>query len=444
MAGFWCEWAWLGGDTAVASVLLEVEDGRLVSVTAGAACAPDATRLAGLTLPGLANAHSHAFHRALRGRTQVGTGSFWTWRERMYEVAAGLDPDRYFSLARAVYGEMVLAGITCVGEFHYLHHGPSGVAYADPNAMSHALMEAASEAGLRITLLDTLYLHGGIGVEPNDVQRRFSDGSAHAWAERVDVVRVADPDMARVGAAVHSVRAVDPASFDVVREWTAANSTVVHAHVSEQPAENEQCRAVYGTTPSALLHHHGLLDSSFTAVHATHLSDHDVHLLGSARCTVCMCPTTERDLADGIGPTGALVAAGAGLSLGSDSHAVIDLFEEARGVELDERLATNNRGTHRSASLLEAATVRGHASLGWTTAGVLQPGSLADFVTLSLDSVRTAGADPDSLLETAVFAATAADVVTVVVGGRVVVHRGAHVGFDVPAELASSISAVLR
>lgn len=444
MASFWCEWAWLGGDTAVPSVLLEVEDGRLVSVTAGAACAPDATRLAGLTLPGLANAHSHAFHRALRGRTQVGTGSFWTWRERMYEVADGLDPDRYFSLARAVYGEMVLAGITCVGEFHYLHHAPSGVAYADPNAMSHALMEAASEAGLRITLLDTLYLHGGIGVEPNDLQRRFSDGSAHAWAERVDALPVVDPDMARVGAAVHSVRAVDPASFDVVREWTAANSAVVHAHVSEQPAENEQCRAVYGTTPSALLHHHGLVDSSFTAVHATHLSDHDVHLLGSARCTVCMCPTTERDLADGIGPTGALVAAGAGLSLGSDSHAVIDLFEEARGVELDERLATGNRGTHRAASLLEAATVRGHASLGWNTAGVLQPGSLADFVTLSLDSVRTAGAAPDSLLETAVFAATAADVVTVVVGGRVVVHGGSHVGFDVPAELASSISAVLR
>jgi len=444
VARFWCEWAWLGGDVVVAQVLIEVANGSIASVTPGVECPTDATRLPGLTLPGLANAHSHAFHRSLRGRTQVGTGSFWTWRDQMYSVAARLDPDRYHALARAVYGEMVLAGITCVGEFHYLHHAPGVATYADANAMSQALLAAAHDVGIRITLLDTLYLHGGIGVEPNEVQRRFSDGSADAWATRVDDCRVPEPATMRLGAAVHSVRAVDPASFDVVRAWSSRTGAVVHAHVSEQPAENQQCRAAYGTTPSALLHHHGLVDSSFTAVHATHLTDHDVHLLGAAQCMVCMCPTTERDLADGIGPTAALVAAGVGLSLGSDSHAVIDLFEEARGVELDERLATGTRGTHRAVSLLEAATVRGHASLGWDTAGVLRAGSLADFVTVSLRSVRTAGAAPESLLETAVFAAAAADVTTVVVGGRVVVDGGLHRAIDVPAELASSIAAVTR
>lgn len=444
MPRYWCEWAWLGGDAARPSVLIETTGDRIVAVEPGVECPADAVRLAGLTLPGLANAHSHAFHRALRGRTQVGTGSFWTWRDQMYSVAARLTPDTYFELARAVYGEMVLAGVTAVGEFHYLHHGPGGVPYANANAMSEAVVAAAAAAGVRITLLDTLYLHGGIGVAPNEVQRRFSDGSADNWAARVDAMSLVGAPHAVLGAAVHSVRAVDPASMAAVREWASARSAVVHAHVSEQPAENEQCVAAYGTTPTELLHHHGLVDEAFTAVHATHLTDHDVRVLGTARCTVCMCPTTERDLADGIGPTTALVSAGAHLSLGSDSHAVVDLFEEARGVELDERLAARQRGSHGAVSLLEAATVRGHASLGWNTAGVLQPGAVADLVTVTLSSVRTAGSSADSVLETAVFAASAADVTHVVVAGRQVVRDGAHTGFDVPAALAASIAAVTR
>ena len=441
MTRYWCEWAWLGGTTATASVLIEVSGDRFDSIAAGVPCPPDATRLEGLTLPGFANAHSHAFHRALRGRTQVGEGSFWTWRDQMYGVVGRLDPDTYYELAAAVYGEMVLAGITCVGEFHYLHHATGGARYADPNAMSEALIAAAHTAGIRITLLDTLYLHGGIGVEPNDVQRRFSDGSASAWVERVD--QLGAPHHALLGAAVHSVRAVDPESMDVVRQWAGSRDAVVHAHVSEQPAENEQCQAAYGCTPTALLHERGLADHRFTAVHATHLTEGDFSLLGAGRCTVCMCPTTERDLADGIGPTAQLVAAGAGLSLGSDSHAVIDMFEEARAVELDERLASLRRGTHRASSLLEAATVRGHASLGWDTAGVIQPGGLADLVTVSLGSVRTAGASAASMLETAVFAASAADVTHVMVGGRVVVAEGRHRSFDVGAALGAAIAAVV-
>ena len=406
MSLYWCEYAWLGGSTVSSNVEIEVQGDRIVRVAADQARSSHAVRLDGLTLPGLANAHSHAFHRALRGRTQVGTGSFWTWRDQMYALAGSLDPDRYHLLARAVYGEMALAGVTSVGEFHYLHHGPGGVPYADANAMSAALVAAAAEAGIRITLLDTCYVHGGIGVEPNDVQRRFSDGSAEAWARRVDAAASLASDGARMGAAVHSVRAVDPEAIDLVARWAHHAASPLHAHVSEQPAENEQCVAAFGCTPTELLGRAGALEERFTAVHATHLTDRDIALLGGHHNTICMCPTTERDLADGIGAARALRDAGAWLSLGSDSHAVVDLFEEARAVELDERLRTRVRGQHDTLSLLAAATHQGHESLGWVAAGRLSEGALADLVSLRLDSVRTAGADPQSVLETAVFAAS--------------------------------------
>jgi formiminoglutamate deiminase len=438
---YWCELAWLGGAAAVGSVLISETAGVITDIRPGVDHPPGATRLDGLTLPGLANGHSHAFHRALRGRTHAGAGSFWTWRDQMYDVATTLQPDTYFELARAVYGEMALAGITVVGEFHYLHHDANGTHYADPNAMSDALVAAAQEAGIRITLLDTCYLHGGIGQQPNEVQRRFTDGDGEAWADRASAFRPAHP-WVRAGAAIHSVRAVDPRSMAVVREWAAERSAPLHAHVSEQPAENQQCIEAYGMTPTLLLREQGVLGERFTAVHATHLSGVDIGLYGSHGCTICICPTTERDLADGIGPARSLRHAGAALSLGSDSHAVIDMFEEARAVELDERLATNVRGNHDAVSLLEAATLNGHRSLGWLDAGSLAVGKLADFVSVRLDSVRTAGASASTALESAVFAASAVDVHHVVVGGRVVVSDGMHRSLDVARELARTIAAV--
>lgn len=443
MATFWCELAWLRGDTATADVLVTATADRITEVAVGVPCPPDAVRLAGLTLPGMANAHSHAFHRALRGRTQVGTGSFWTWRDQMYAAAQRLDPDSYFRLARAVYGEMAMAGITCVGEFHYLHHGPGGVPYADPNAMGAALVAAASEAGIRITLLDACYLHGGIGVGPNETQQRFSDRDALSWAVRASATSSLESAGAKVGAAVHSVRAVDPATIEVVAAWAAAQNAPLHAHVSEQKAENQQCIDAYGLTPTAVLADRGALGPRFTAVHATHLAGSDIGLYGIHGCTVCMCPTTERDLADGIGPALALRDAGARLSLGSDSHAVIDMFEEARAVELDERLAAQVRGSHDAPSLMRAATVQGHDSLGWADAGRIEVGMLADLVSVRMDSVRTAGSSATTAVETAVFAASAADVHHVVVGGVVVVSDGRHQWMDVAKELTSSIREVM-
>ena len=434
-----CELAWLGGDRPERDVLVQVDGDRIAAVEAGVPePSPDAIRLAGLTVPGFANAHSHAFHRALRARTQRGAGSFWTWREQMYELAGSLDPERYHRLARATFAEMALAGVAAVGEFHYLHHAPSGEPYADPNAMGDALVAAAGDAGLRITLLDACYLHGGIDVEVDDVQRRFSDGDALTWATRVS--QLADAPGVRVGAAIHSVRAVDPPSMAIVAAWAAERDAPLHAHVSEQPAENEQSLAAYGCTPTELLARHGVLSDRFTAVHGTHTGEADHALLGKAAACCCLCPTTERDLADGIGPARALRDAGVGLALGSDSHTVIDLLEEAPAVELDERLASGIRGSHDAPSLVQMASEVGHASLGWPDAGRIEPGALADLTTIGLESVRLAGTRPEDALDTVVFAATAADVVHVVIGGRVVVSGGRHVSIDVPAEL----EAVLR
>jgi formiminoglutamate deiminase len=333
---------------------------------------------------------------------------------------------------------MALAGVTCVGEFHYLHHGPGGTAYADPNAMGAAVAQAAREAGIRITVLDTCYLAGGFDTELTRPQLRFSDGDVGGWLGRVS--RFDPGPGAKLGAAVHSVRAVPARDIEMVAEW-AARGAVLHAHVSEQPAENEACLAAHGRTPTALLHQAGALASNFTAVHGTHLTGADVELYGLNRATVCFCPTTERDLADGVGPAAALRAAGAALALGSDSHAVIDLFEEARGVELDERLITGRRGGHGAADLLVAATEAGHACLGWRDAGRIEAGALADLVTIALDTPRTAGCPPTAA--TAVFAASAADVTHVLVSGRVVVADGVHQLIpDVPATLAAAIGAV--
>ncbi|UKY50638.1 formimidoylglutamate deiminase [Streptomyces inhibens] len=439
---YWLEHAWL--DTHVEpGVALDVEGGRIAAVHTGADTPPPgAVVLRGLTLPGLANAHSHAFHRALRGTVQVGSGTFWTWREFMYQVAGRLTPDTYYALARAVYAEMALAGITCVGEFHYLHHAPGGTRYDDPNAMGEALIAAAADAGIRITLLDTAYLSAGFGARPNQLQLRFSDGTADAWAQRADALE-GGREHARIGAAIHSVRAVPAGQLSIVADWARERQAPLHVHLSEQTAENDACRDAHGRTPTQLLADHGVLGPRTTAVHATHLTGDDIGLLGNSRTGVCMCPTTERDLADGIGPAVQLQAHGSPLSLGSDSHAVIDLLEEARAMELDERLRTRTRGHWTANALLRAATADGHAALGWDEAGTLATGALADLTTIALDSVRTAGPLPRLAAETAVFAASAADVRHTIVGGRQIVRDGVHTLLpDVPTALAESIAAV--
>lgn len=452
MASWWAEHAWLGGDRATAGVLIETDGNRITRLQRGVAQAPaGATRLPGLTIPGLVNSHSHAFHRALRGATQAESGSFWTWRERMYQVAEKLQPDSYYRLARATFTEMLLAGITTVGEFHYLHHDTDGVPYAEPTAMAEAIAAAATDAGIRLTFLDTCYLAGGFGADaskphtaPSPVQRRFSDQTADGWARRASRTRerLTGPTVI-VGAAVHSVRAVPADQLGVVADWAHRNGAPIHAHVSEQPAEVEDCLRVYGKTPTEHLARFGVLDRLATAVHATHLTADDLDALGRRNAFACFCTTTEADLADGIGPAVELVGESVRLTVGTDSQAVIDILGEARWIELGQRLATNRRGHFSAAQLLETATINGAASLGWDELGTLSVGSLADFATLALDSVRTAGFGTDSILETAVFAATSSDVTHVVVDGRLVVADGTHLAFpDVGSDLRESIAAL--
>jgi formiminoglutamate deiminase len=298
------EFAWLAAGGVAQDVLIEADDARFTRVVPGTPASrlpPGTVRLPGLTLPGLANAHSHAFHRALRGGGAAGGGlssgggTFWTWRDRMYAVAERLDPGSYFTLARAVYAEMALAGVTCVGEFHYLHHGPGGKRYSDQNEPGRLLIAAAAAAGLRITLLDACYLAGGFspGGEPLPLagaQLRFGDGSAAAWAERVsgfgcDAHAMVAPH-ARLGAAIHSVRAVGPDQIPEVMAWSRAHAAPVHAHLSEQPLENAECRAAFGATPAEVLYEAGALGPRSTMVHATHLTPRDIGLLGGSLTAV--------------------------------------------------------------------------------------------------------------------------------------------------------------
>lgn len=402
-------------------------------------------RIGGVVLPGLVNAHSHAFHRALRGLTHGGAGDFWSWRAPMYQIANSLTPENYGELASMVYGEMALAGITGVGEFHYLHHDAKGAKYKDPNEMGMALVAAAQRAGTRLALLDVAYLHGGLDKpELLPEQKRFADNDIDAWLDRVELLGDGG-DGWTVGLAPHSVRAVHPNELDAI--VASRFGRVVHVHVSEQPAENEACIAATGKTPTAVLESVGMLGPHVTAVHATHLTGVDIAMLGSSKTNVCFCPTTERDLADGVGPAQQLVAAGAVMSLGSDSHAVIDLFEDARAVELNQRLVTRRRGLHTAGSLLAAATHGGSRSLGWagdeTLVGI-NPGMPADFIALSLNSVRLASFSAQHAAAHIVYSAAPSDVTDVWVAGRQIVAAGKHNSIgDVAAGLRLAIAAVV-
>ena len=426
MTAFWLEHALVDG-TIRAGVRVDETAGLITAVTDGP-LRPGDTALRGLTLPGIANGHSHAFHRALRGRTHAQGGDFWAWREQMYAVAAGLDADRYYALAAAFYAELLLAGYTAVGEFHYLHRDPTTV-------MADAVVAAARDAGIRLTLLDTLYRHGGrdatgTALPPSDAQRPFIS-DLDTWLARHE--RLVLTGTARRGAALHSLRAVDP--DDVSRVVEATGDEPLHAHVSEQPAENAQVWAAFGLSPIAVLRDAGALGSRFTAVHATHLSSEDISDLSGS--FVCICPTTERDLGDGIGPARELHEVGAILTIGSDQHVVVDPFDELRALEGHERLKTGRRGIFSPAELIAAATTDGYRSLGWE--GGLTVGAACDLVALRTDSTRTAGAAVEQLW----LAASASDVSDVVVGGHRVVTSGVHRLGDVGAALATAIGAVL-
>jgi formiminoglutamate deiminase len=302
---------------------------------------------------------------------------------------------------------MLQAGITAVGEFHYLH--------ALGNELGGALTHAAVQEGIRITLLDACYLHGGVDGRPLEgAQKSFSDGDADRWAQRMD--SFGDGDGVRIGAAIHSVRAVDPPSMRIVAAWARKRKAPLHIHLAEQPAEVDECLAVEGCTPTQLLEREGILGPDLTAVHAIHVDEADIASLGRHKVSICACPTSERELGDRVGLLYRLADAGSPLCVGSDSNAVIDMLEEARGLELDQRRATGRRVLHQPEDLLRAATIGGMRALGWE-AGELKAGLLADFITLQPHGAGEGDLDAGYL----VFGCSARDVVNVVVGGRTVV-----------------------
>jgi len=388
-----------------------------------------------LLLPGLVDVHSHAFQRTLRGRTQARSpeaeiDDFWTWREVMYRAALLLDPDDLYLASRQCFLEMALAGITSVGEFHYLHHQPDGRPYADPLELALQVIRAARDVGLRIVLLRAGYQRAGYRAPDNPRQRRFYDASPADWLRAAADLRArtaADP-LVTVGLAPHSVRAV-PRSW--LGEAARAEAWLLHMHVAEQPEEVVVCQAEYDRRPVELLADLGLLSPAFTAVHAVHTLPHERDLLQGA--SVCACPTTERDLGDGVLAADGMLRAGARLCIGTDSQATLDLFDELRAMEGSLRLTRGRRAVLDAAPgpdglgrlLLSFASENGARALGLPT-GILRPGAPADLLGVDLDHPSLAGASPSSLVASVVFGAPAAAVRDVAVQGRWVVRDGRH------------------
>lgn len=389
-----------------------------------------------IVLPGVASAHSHAFQRALRGRAQRGRrgagGSFWSWRGLMYALAERLDPETLFDVSRYAFSELAACGVTSVGEFHYLHHGPGGTPYADRTALSDAVVRAALDAGLRITLLRVVYLRAGYGRPLEPAQRRFGDASLdHALADVETLqARWGDEPRVRIGVAPHSVRALDAGALREIAVFARTRGLPIHAHVSEQRREVRECLAEHGMRPVALLADLGVLGPAFTAVHATHLDDAEALALGRARAFVCVCRTTERDLGDGLPDLARLARAGARFAVGADSHASSDPFEEARAMELDERTRAEAREVAFDADALwRALGPDGHASIGWDL-DALDDEVVLDAADPAIDAL-VERADGAALADAVAWQATPRAVRAVRIAGRSVVEDGRHVARDV-------------
>ncbi|TME00521.1 MAG: formimidoylglutamate deiminase [Chloroflexi bacterium] len=403
------------------------EDGLIDSISdlATSVFAPsDVEFLPGVALlPGFVNVHSHVFQRALRGHTHRPLSqkdTFWTWRNAMYAEAQRLTPDSLFTLALQTYREMLAAGYTSVGEFHYVHHQPGGQPYADPNAMSEAILQAGREAGIRVVLLMTAYAQAGFHMPPEEGQRRFCDASVEALLARVEELR----DKGElIGVAPHSVRAVPENWFRAIADYSRTHHLPLHVHADEQVAEIEQCQAEYGCTPIELLERYGALGSQTTIIHATHANDQEIALLARHRCTVCVCPTTEGDLGDGIAPYAELLAARIPLCIGSDSNTRLAPVEELRWAEYSARMRYQRRRiliadevSSPGTLLLDYGTQLGATALGLHT-GVLLPGMYADFIGVDLNHPAMAGWNVDDFLDVLFFGVSSEVITQTWVGG---------------------------
>jgi len=403
-------------------------------------------------LPGFINVHSHSFQRLIRGRAEsrVSSGTdFWSWRNTMYQAASQLSPEDVYDVARMCFLEMVRAGITTVGEFHYLHNAPDGTPYDDPNLLAHQVIAAAQSVGLRIVLLRSAYLRSGYELPADPGQCRFFESSDAFLSNiaRLHESRREDSADVRICVAPHSIRAVPLEELREIVSWGRGNSLPIHMHVAEQIAENIACQREHGCTPVELLAREGLLDENFVAVHAIHLTSHETAALAKARAIICSCPTTERNLGDGIVQVDALMKLGVRHALGSDSQAQIDPLEDARELDYHLRLAQQQRAVldqidHRpmASRLFECATIHGARALG-VESGSLRRGEYGDLVSIDLEDLSIAGHTPEILLPLLVFGANRTAIRDVVVNGKVILQDGRH---PLQEEIVSRYQSVYR
>jgi formiminoglutamate deiminase len=376
---------------------------------------PDGT----LRLPALSTAHSHAFQRAMRGRAQrpsrltptaagmaAGDDDFWSWRDHMYALAASLTPESLHAASAAAFRELAKAGVRTVGEFHYLHHQLDGTPYEERTLLANVVIHAARREGLRIALLRVAYHDAGGAEQPaHPAQRRFADRQVDDVLRDVDALRAqwqSDPQVV-IGVAPHSVRAVPPEWLTPLCDYASRGAMPFHMHVAEQQREVDQCVAQWGRRPVELLADQGVLSDRFVAVHATHLLPHEARLLGEARALACICPTTERDLGDGLPELGALRAAGVRLCTGVDSYVVVDPIEDLRALETHERLRTQTRVTFQPSDGTPAEQLWREGSLeGARACGFVDTGGS---VVVRRDHPVLALVDDEYLLDAIVFGA---------------------------------------
>jgi formimidoylglutamate deiminase len=388
-------------------------------------------------LPGFVNVHSHSFQRLIRGKSEsrVTSGKdFWSWRGTMYHAASKLTPEDLYDVARMAFLEMVRAGTTTVGEFHYLHTAPDGRPYDDPNLLSKQVIAAAQSVGIRIVLLRSAYLRSGYGLPLDPGQTRFFETVAEFCKNMEALMDTFEDDLdgVRFGVAPHSVRAVPLDALHEIAGWARTRGLPVHMHVAEQIAENEACVREYGRAPLTLLHHEKLLGPDFTAVHAIHITNEEISMLADAQGTICSCPTTERNLGDGILAADKVMRAGIRVALGSDSQAQIDPLEDARQLDYHLRLSQQQRAIldqideqPLASRLFDCATVHGARALKLDT-GSFSPDSRADFITLDLNDPSIAGHSAEDLLPILTFGLNRSAIRDVFVGGKQILCNGRH------------------
>lgn len=407
------------------------DDGRIVRRRTAEPSGSD-----GWVVPGIANLHSHAFQRAMAGMAERQTNpsdSFWTWRETMYRFAARFDPDSLHAVASQLYAEMLEAGYTTVCEFHYLHHAPDGRAYADPAAMSRALVAAARDTGIRLTLLPVLYMTGGFdGRALGERQKRFGH-DVDGYLRLLDTLRADENDALRIGCALHSLRAVPPEAMRQVLQALPQDSRI-HIHIAEQIGEVQDCLALRDARPVEWLLANADVDARWTLVHATHLTDTEAQGIARSGATVAICTTTEGNLGDGLFPLRDYLDAGGAWGIGSDSHISVSPVEELRWLEYGQRLATRHRNIAVRAdsssvgetllrdALASAARSSGHAI------GTLAAGEFADCLVLDSDAPQFAGASASAsdAIDRWIFSGNRNLVRDVYVGGHQVVRNGVH------------------